>query len=82
MAEEFMVVKHAGNDWASRWHEDPKLGKQHVSHSAAFTHTGKMVDCRETYPTYEEADEMVRQLNKRNPCGDYAVCPVLEEIKQ
>ena len=82
MSEEFMVVKNAGNDWASRWHEDPKLGKQHVTHSAAFTHTGNMVDCQVTYSTFEEAGEMALQLNKRNPCGDYAVCTVLEEDKQ
>lgn len=77
---QYIIVKHAGDTWNHYFNEDPHVGNGvHVSHSVAFTHTGKQLNIQETYQDKDIADKDCVLLNKRNPIGDYAVCRLLEE---
>ncbi len=76
----YIIVKHAGNTWEHYFNEDPKSGNGvHISHSAAYTHTGRQLNIQETYLNKDEVDTHCKLINERNPVGDYAVCRLLEE---
>jgi hypothetical protein len=76
----YIIVKHAGSSWEYHFDEDPQAGNGvHISHSAAFTHTGKNLNIQETYSDKDTADNDCILLNERNPVGNYAVCRLLAE---
>lgn len=76
----YIIVKHAGETWTFYFTEDPKKGPIHISHSALFTHSGKNI-CQLFYEEneFELANNHTKQLNIKNPVGDYAVCVLDEE---
>jgi hypothetical protein len=75
----YTIVKHAQKDvWEYHFDTDPTKGV-HVSHSAAFTHSGKCADLEVEYEDLQEANEACHRINEQNPCGNYAVCIVIPE---
>lgn len=76
----FIVVKHAGHSWPHYWDTDPKLKSIHISHSAAYTHTGKINSVEVEYEDRKQADEAAKRCNIDNPSGDYAVCECKYEV--
>ena len=74
----YMVVKHAEDGmWEYHFDLNPKEGC-HESYSSFYTHSGKNVVQR-IYNDRELAERDCKVMNETNPCGCYAVCPVLED---
>lgn len=74
----FVVVKHANEHWKHYWEEDPKITGVHFSHSAADSHTGKELGISPFYLNKGDAEIACIKMNHHNPCGYYAVCPLIE----
>lgn len=75
---EWVIVKHAQEDfWHVYWEEDPKLGVSR-SHTAADTHTGYIANIQNSYTDLNKAKADCRKMNNHNPCGYYDVCPVID----
>jgi len=45
--------------------------------SAHFTPTGLSLGLKHSYASPEEAEIDCKKINADNPCGGYAVCPVI-----
>ena len=75
--KEYVVVKHADDVyWEHYFLDDPKLGV-HKMRSAHFTPTGLSLGLKHSYASPEEAEIDCKKINADNPCGGYAVCPVI-----
>lgn len=72
--EVYVVQKYAGDRWNNYYRKDPKLCNQDLSHSAAFTYTGKQIGLLVFYTSIEEANTACDEMNRINPTGSYAVC--------
>lgn len=75
--EKYVVVKHADLNWNVWWEEDPKLTGVVISHTAAYSFTGRAEGCQVDYDDRELAQAMAVKMNERNPSGHYAVCPLI-----
>ncbi len=74
----YVIVKHAGETWAYHFEKDPKTEGATKIHSARWSHSGKIGHLKETYEDLDEAEKDCIRINKINPAGDYAVCPLVE----
>lgn len=73
----FVIVKNAGPECQNRWVGNPVDGIHH-SFSCHNTVTGKHLGIKPSYQDKNEAEIDCQRANHSNPCGYYAVCPVLE----
>jgi predicted DNA binding CopG/RHH family protein len=74
----FVIVKNASPECKNRWVGDPASGV-HLSFSCHNTVTGRHVGVKPSYQDKDEAEIDCQRANHSNPCGYYAVCPVLNE---
>jgi hypothetical protein len=75
--QRYAVVKHAGAGWELYFTINPNLGA-HPSFSSHDTHTGKCVGLQSGYEDICSAQIDCDTINKINPPGNYAVCPITE----
>jgi hypothetical protein len=72
----YIIVKNAHPFvQAMFWDEDPQNGID-ISWSAVDTYTGQQVGIQKSYATKGGAEIDCQKMQKYNPCGYYAVCPV------
>ena len=77
-----IIVKHAQDCvWNFYFNEDPKLGA-HIGYSTYNTPTGEEFGVKKVYEAHErnQAELDLEALNKANPVGAYALCPLIEDI--
>ena len=77
----YVIVKYAQDCvWNFHFNEDPKLGA-HISYSVFNSPTGKECGVKQVYEAHErdQAELDLEALNKANPVGTYALCPLIEE---
>lgn len=76
--QSFTVVKFAQDEaWQYYWEEDPKITGVHLSHSAAYTYSGKSVEMPVDFVSVIEAENYKNKLNEHNSSGCYDICPVI-----
>lgn len=73
----FIIVKNAAKEVCNLFFDsDPQLG-MHKSFSAHLTYSGKEANLKECYITKEAAEIDLKRINKMNPSGNYAICPLV-----
>jgi hypothetical protein len=74
----YVIVKHAcKTHWKEYFIEDPKNGVP-LTASCHTTYSGRLADIRPFYEDEKAAIKDSMRLDEQNPCGGYAVCPVIE----
>ena len=73
----YIIVKNASQEvWNLYFDSNPQAGV-HQSYSAHVTFTGQQCNIRSSYATKSSAEEGLKKMLEANPCGWYAVCPVV-----
>lgn len=73
----FVIVKYAAKNYESQWGDMKPSEGVFANHSIHNTKTGKHLDIKPYYLNKEEAEADLKLTIDENPCGGYAVCPVL-----
>lgn len=75
--KKFTIVKHAGKTWEKYWRYDPKLGTS-IEINYTLSSIEKICNIKESYKDLNEAKKACELINKVNPIGDYAICPIID----
>lgn len=78
MGNLYTIVKYAGKIYRPNYFKDDPTEGVHISHSCYDSYVGRRLNIQETYESKELANMDCEKLNKENPSGDYAVCPVVK----
>lgn len=77
----WIIVKHAGfSSWSKYFMENPNNGCEITASCAGSIH-GRRSKIKAVYDDKNEALKDLIVINKSNPNGDYAVCPLLEPVR-
>lgn len=76
----WVIVKHASNEyWSTYWKRNVKEYGVTSDQSAHASYTAKQcgVDLWEAFDRRDTAQKFCDIMNEHNPCGGYAVCPLI-----
>lgn len=72
----YVIVKYAKEEVWDWYFDSPPSQGVHKSYSAHDTYTGQSCNIQSSYATMHKAEEDCAKMNKKNPIGYYAVCPI------
>lgn len=79
MSNKWIIAKHANKDyWSFYYEENPIETGLPLAHNCSTTFAGRELSIKQYYENHSEAIKDCNRINKINPCGGYAVIPVVE----